>query len=169
MRVTYIRAPLSPTPLLMYSKTEAAQLRQAFWTALGQYMRPILSSEGLPVNWINYKTGLKHVYFRMHADTRQARIGIELTHPDAGIRELFFEQFREVQLMLEEAAGEAWDWEPEAHDEYGQPLSRISRTLSGVNMFDREQWPQLISFFKPRLVALDEFWSTAQYAFDALR
>jgi hypothetical protein len=155
--------------ILMYSKTEAAQIRQAFWTTLGQYMRPVLSAEGVPANWINYKTGIKHVYFRMHADTRRASIGIELTHPDAGIRELFFEQFRELRTMLEEAAGETWTWEADATDEYGQPLSRIYQELTGVNMFNREDWPRLISFFKPRLVALDEFWSSAQYAFDELK
>ncbi|RZK28608.1 MAG: DUF4268 domain-containing protein, partial [Hymenobacter sp.] len=46
----------------MYSKAEATQLRQAFWTTFGQYMAPVPSAEGWPTNWINYKTGLKHVY-----------------------------------------------------------------------------------------------------------
>ena len=84
----------------MYSKTEITQLRQAFWTTFGQYMQPVPSADGGPINWINYKTGLKHVYFRLQADNRHATIGIELTHPDAGLRELFFEQFREVRLLL---------------------------------------------------------------------
>ncbi|MCC3159257.1 DUF4268 domain-containing protein [Hymenobacter sp. 15J16-1T3B] len=153
----------------MYSKTEAAQLRQAFWTAFGQYMQPVPSSEGLPTNWVNYKTGLKHVYFRLHADTRRATVSIDITHPDAGLRELFFEQFQELRAMLEEATGETWTWEPAAVDTNGLPLARIYRELTPVNMFDRNDWPRLISFFKPRIVALDEFWSTAQYAFDELR
>ncbi|MFA6248901.1 MAG: DUF4268 domain-containing protein, partial [Mucilaginibacter sp.] len=49
----------------MYSKDQASQLKQAFWTAFGQYMGPVLSAEGLRTNWINYKTGVKHIYFRM--------------------------------------------------------------------------------------------------------
>lgn len=153
----------------MYSKTEVTQLRQAFWTTFGQYMAPVPSAEGLSTNWINYKTGLKHVYFRLHADGRRALISIELTHPDAGIRELFYEQFREVRRWLEEATGEIWTWEPTAQDSNGQPIARIYQELAPVNLFNREDWPQLISFFKPRLVALDAFWSTAQYAFDELR
>ncbi|UOR05462.1 DUF4268 domain-containing protein [Hymenobacter aerilatus] len=153
----------------MYSKTEVTQLRQAFWTTFGQYMAPVPSAEGLPTNWINYKTGLKHVYFRMHADGRRASIGIELTHPDAGIRELFYEQFKEVRRWLEEATGETWTWEPEAQDANGQFIARIYQELAPANLFNRDDWPRLISFFKPRLVALDEFWSTAQYAFDELR
>ena len=153
----------------MYSKTEATQLRQAFWTTLGQYMQPVPSADGGPVNWMNYKTGLKHVYFRLHADNRHATIGIEITHPDEGLRELFFEQFQELRAMLEEATGETWTWEPAAVNESGQPLARIYQELRPANLFSRDDWPRLIPFFKPRLIALDEFWSTGQYAFDELR
>ena len=155
--------------LPMYSKTEASQLRQAFWTAFGQYMAPVPSAEGGPVSWLNYKTGLKSVYFRLRADGHHATIGIELTHPDAEIRALFFEQFRQLRPLLEEATGEVWTWQAAAPTADGPPHSRIYRTLHPVNLFNRDDWPRLISFFKPRLVALDEFWSTAQYAFDALR
>ena len=153
----------------MYSKTEVTQLRQAFWTTFGQYMAPVPSAEGVPTNWINYKTGLKHVYFRMQADGRRASISIELTHPDAGVRELFFEQFLELKPLLHETLGETWRWEADAVDANGQPLSRIFAELTPVNLFSRDDWPALISFFKPRLMALDEFWSNAQYAFGALR
>lgn len=153
----------------MYSKAEATQLRQAFWTTLGQYMAPVLSAEGMPANWINYKTGLKNVYFRMHADTQRATIGIELTMPDAGIRALFFEQFEELKTLLHEILGETWTWEPAALDANGQPLARISTALAPANLFSRDDWPALISFFKPRLIALDAFWSDAQYAFEALK
>jgi hypothetical protein len=153
----------------MYSKTEVTQLRQAFWTTFGQYMQPVPSAEGVPTNWINYKTGLKHVYFRMHADGRHATIGIELTQPDAGIRELFFEQFEALKLVLHETLGEQWTWEPAAEDANGQIIGRIYQELRPANLFNRDDWPRLISFFKPRIIALDEFWSTAQYAFDELR
>ena len=153
----------------MYSKAEATQLRQAFWTALGQYMAPVPSAEGEATNWINYKTGVKHVYFRMHTDNRQATIAIELTHPDADIRELFFEQFREVAPLLREALNEAWTWEAHATDAQGLPYSRIYTELSPANLFNRDDWPALISFFKPRLIALDAFWADAQWSFEALK
>ncbi|WP_035557467.1 DUF4268 domain-containing protein [Hymenobacter sp. IS2118] len=153
----------------MYSKTEVTQLRQAFWTAFGQYMAPVPSAEGETTNWINYKTGVKHLYFRMQADNRQATIAIELSHPDAGIRELFWEQLLELRLLLHEALGEDWTWEPHATDAHGVPLSRIYRELKPVNLFSRDDWPALISFFKPRMMALDAFWADAQYTFEALK
>ena len=153
----------------MYSKAEVNQLRQAFWTAFGQYMAPVPSAEGDTTNWINYKTGLKHVYFRMQADNHRATIAIELAHPDAGIRELFFEQFMEVRTVLHETLGEEWNWQPDTTDAQGVPFSRIYIELSPVNLFNREDWPALISFFKPRLIALDAFWTDAQYTFEALK
>ena len=153
----------------MYSKAEASRLRQEFWTAFGQYMRPIPAAEGLPTNWINYKTGLKGVYFRLHADNHRARIAIELTHTDADVRALFFEQFEALKTLLHETMGEEWQWELLATDEHGLPLSRIYQELAPANVFSRDSWPALISFFKPRLMALDAFWTDAQYSFEELK
>jgi hypothetical protein len=109
------------------------------------------------------------VYFRLQADNRHASIAIELTQPDAGVRELFFEQFLELKPLLHEALGEPWRWELHTTDANGLPLSRIYTEMQPVNLFNRDDWPALISFFKPRLLALDEFWSGAQYAFEGLR
>jgi hypothetical protein len=153
----------------MYTREQASQIRQAFWTAFGQYMAPVLSAEGMRTNWVNYKTGLKYVFFKLHADKKQASIGIELTHPDEGIQELFFEQFIELRQLLHDAVGEEWEWDLHTTDENGKTISRIFREINGVSVFNQDNWPELISFFKPRIIALDEFWSNAMYSFDELK
>ncbi|MDP9079373.1 MAG: DUF4268 domain-containing protein [Bacteroidota bacterium] len=153
----------------MYSKEEASQLKQEFWTAFGQYISPHQSAEGLRVNWVNYKTGIKHVFFKMQADKRTASIAIELTHPDPGIQELFFEQFKEYKNIFTAVLDEPWEWELHAMDEYGKTVSRIYKQIDGVSIFNKNDWPTLISFFKPRIIALDEFWNDVKYGFDALK
>ena len=153
----------------MYSKDEISQLKQAFWTIFGQYIAPQLSAEGLKINWVNYKTGIKNLYFRMEADKRSASIAIEIAHPDAGIRELFFEQFMELKNILHGYLDEDWDWQLNTPDDSGKTITRIFKQINGVSIFNKNDWPELISFFKPRIIALDEFWSDAKYAFDALR
>jgi hypothetical protein len=153
----------------MYSKDEASQLKQSFWTTFGQYIAPQLSAEGLKINWVNYKTGIKHLYFRMEADKRSASIAIVITHPDAGIQELFFEQFKELKNLLHSSLQEDWDWQLHSIDDSGNTISRIFMQIGGVSIFNKSDWPVLISFFKPRIIALDEFWSDAKYAFDALK
>ncbi|HVW15118.1 MAG TPA: DUF4268 domain-containing protein [Mucilaginibacter sp.] len=153
----------------MFSKEEASRIGQEFWTTFGQYISPQLSAEGQKVNWINYKTGLKYVYFRMEAANRSATIAIQVAHPDPGIRELFFEQFLELKSILHVTLGEEWEWQADYQDEDGKRFSRIYKALNGASIFNKNDWPALISFFKPRIIALDEFWSDAKYAFDALK
>jgi hypothetical protein len=153
----------------MFSKQEASQLRQEFWTVFGQYMRPVLSAEGEKVNWINYKTGIKGIQFRMDADNKMATIGIVIQPKEEGIGELYFEQFTELKKLLEEALGESWTWQPDQYDESGRHFRRIFTSREALSIFRREDWPQLISFFKPRILALDQFWTDARYSFEALQ
>jgi hypothetical protein len=153
----------------MYKKEEAARIKQAFWTAFGKYLSPLPNSEGMKISWVNYHTGFKHVYFRMQADTRRAAIGIELTHPDVEIQEMFFDKFKELKLVLHDTLQEEWAWVLHTHDGNGKTISRIYTSLEPVNVMDQGDWPKIISFFKPRILALDEFWNNAKEGFEELR
>lgn len=153
----------------MFKRQEASHLRKEFWTTFGQYMSPVPSAEGMRINWINYKTGLKHVYFRMDVNQNLATIAITLEHREAGIRELYFQQFEELKTLLHKSLGEPWQWQLQAHTHDGKIIARIYKGLPDVSIFNREQWPELISFFKPRIIALDQFWENARYSFEALK
>lgn len=152
----------------MFSREEAARLRQQFWISFGQYMKPILGAEGLPVNWVNYKTGVKQVFFRMDAEKKSASIAIEIAHPDAGLRELFFEQFQEFKLLLEGVLDEQWDWQLSTTNSYDKQVARIERVLPNVSVYNQQQWPAIIAFLKPRIIALDEFWTDVKPVFEDL-
>lgn len=152
----------------MFSREEASRKRQEFWTTFGRYMRPVPSSEGFKVNWINYHTRVKDVYFRMDAGPKSARISITLEHRDSGVREMFYEQFLELQNLLHTTLEEEWVWEPAVTLPDGKQISRISLELPDVSILNTDHWPDLISFFKPRIIALDSFWENARYSFEAL-
>lgn len=147
----------------MYQKAEISRVKQAFWTTFGQYMKPVLSADQQPVNWINYKTGFRHLYFRMDA-LNTARIGIDISQPDKGIQQLYYDQFLLLKGMFEETIGEEWTWRPPAV----ACNAGIFRQLDGYSIMNKENWPYLISFFKQRIIALDAFWSQAKYAFESL-
>ena len=153
----------------LYSKDQASAIKQSFWTAFGQYMALQPSAEGSRVNWINYKTGIKHLYFKLDAGQKSGSIMIEISHPDPAIQELIFEQFKELKNILNGYLGEEWSWELHVPDDYGKIISRIVRRIDDVSVFKQEDWPTLIAFLKPRLIALDQFWSDAQYSFDLFR
>jgi hypothetical protein len=153
----------------LYSRDQASQIKQAFWTAFGQYIAPQLSADGMRINWINYKTGIKHLSFKMQAEKRSAFIAIEIAHPDAGMQELMFEQFKELKAVFNGSVHEEWDWQLHTTDDNHKTVSRIIKTLPNASIFNQNDWPALISFFKPRIIALDDFWSTAQYSFELFK
>lgn len=105
----------------------------------------------------------------MEADQKQAFIAIVLAHHDIEIQQLFFEQFLELKKILQERIGEPWEWELHANNEHGKVISRIYKAIAPVNIFNQNDWSSLISFFKPRIIALDDFWSDARYTFEALK
>jgi len=152
----------------MYSKEEASKLRQQFWITFGKYMKPIPSAEGLEINWVNYKTGVKNIFFRMNAEQKFAVISIDITHPDQETRMLYFEQFKAFKILFNEALNEEWTWETETVNDFGAPLSRISTELNGVSIFNQNDWQALISFLKPRIIALDQFWTDVKPIFESI-
>jgi hypothetical protein len=153
----------------MYTKQEVSKQKQAFWTAFGKYMQPVLSADGLDIGWVNYKTGIAGIGFKMDVDNKRAEIAIVLSHTDTALQQRLYDNFVLLQNMLPDLpeAGD-WLWQPAIPDEYGKPISKISKQLTGVSIFRQEDWPAVISFLKPHIIALDEFWSMAKDSFDAI-
>lgn len=135
--------------------------------AFGKYLKPIPGATGESTNWVNYKTGVKNIFFRTNADNRSASIAIELTHKDHITRQVYFEQFDAFKSLLHAAVGEEWLWESQTLRD-GHAISSIGITLHDVSIFDKNDWPKIISFLKPRLIALDEFWADVKLVFEAL-
>jgi hypothetical protein len=75
----------------------------------------------------------------------------------------------QYETMLRQLLGEQWSWKLHTGDEHGKQVSRIMKELYGKNVFNKENWPELISFFKPRMITLDEFWNEVKYSFEAMR
>ena len=164
--INFLRYHNRPYFAFMYSRQEATQLRKNFWTSFGQYMRPIPGAGDVHVNWLNYKTGIKHLYFRMDADHNRATIAIEFRHPDRVLRQNYFAKFQQLEKLFHQTTEESWQWQLQAKDEYGKEVSRISTQLKNVNVFNVNDWPVIISFLKPRMLALDTFWTMVKDGFE---
>lgn len=143
-----------------------SQLNQEFWTTLGQYLSPVLSADGEKINWINYKTGEKHIRFIMLADDNIATIAIELSHKDLDVQQWYFEKFVQLKKILEIETGIEWNWQPMQQDEYGKTISKILISQEGLTILNKSDWAKLISFFKTNMIALDAFWCQHKFAFE---
>lgn len=147
----------------MDSKQSPALIRQQFWTIYGQYMRPIPSASGEKINWVNYKTGIKFIRFIMQSNHGKVCIGIELSHPETSIRDQQFKLLQNLKTTFEVMCGAGWHWKENIESE-GKRISIISTSINGMHILNRDDWPTIISFFKAKIIALDQFWNEYQWA-----
>jgi hypothetical protein len=153
----------------MYGKEESIALRKLFWTSFGKYIGHNKSASGKKGKWLNYKTGVKDIYFRMDVDKKTAKVSIDLQHSDPGIRVLFFEQFKEVKTVFESTTNSSdWIWLEEYTDNFNKQISRIYVEIENVNLYDKNTWNVIFPFFSKHLLALDEFWEEFKDLFKQL-
>ncbi len=149
----------------MYSNEQISKLKTQFWTSFGQYMKPVPGASGIPVNWINYKTGIRHIHFKMDADNTKAVIAIEIPHPNNEERLHYYNQFLSLKNLLTTTTTFNWQWNETVQTEH-RTISSISLQLDGVNILDQADWPAIISFLKSRIIALDAFWDLVKEGFE---
>lgn len=149
----------------MYTKEEASKVKAQFWTSFGQYMKPIPGASGQPVNWINYKTGIKHIHFKMDADNKKASIAIEIAHQQEDQRLHYYNHLLSLKKLLESTTGFTWQWNETLHNEH-KTISSISQQLDDIKVLNQANWPAIISFLKPRIIALDAFWYLVKDGFE---
>lgn len=152
----------------MRKRDEVRELHEEFYHGFGQRMKRHEGADGTRVRWATYRSGLRDVYFRLEANGKVARVCIDIQHKDEGIRALFFEQFQEFRMLLEDALGPGVEWEERHFLRSGAEVARIGVTLGGLNLYDRMHWSKLWDFFEEKMLALDEFWVDVREVFYAL-
>lgn len=143
----------------MFTKEEEKQIRLDFWGELNAQLERTRGVNGNKVNWTNFNTRIKHLYFRMEADQFGVRLCIDLQFPDEGIRSLFYEQFTEFENKLNHHFGDALVWIPQFDHSNGKEIARIAAEKDGLNLFKREDWPVMHSFLLENFKKLERFWS----------
>jgi|APGre2960657404_1045060.scaffolds.fasta_scaffold02229_6 hypothetical protein len=149
----------------MYSKEQTAKVKTQFWTSFGQYMKPAPGASGIPVNWINYKTGIRHIHFKMDVDNNKAVIAVEISHSQEEQRSHYYNQFLSLKNLLIATTAFNWQWN-ETPETGHKTISIISQQLDGINILNQADWPAIISFLKPRIMALDAFWELVKDVFE---
>lgn len=148
----------------MHLDKSASLLTQQFWTVFGQYMAPIPSADGEKINWINYKTEVRFIRFRLQSINSIASVAIELSHPDINVQQQQFEQLGLFKKQFQQICATDWRWRKMNKDERNKITCSIETSIENVSIMNESQWPQIISFFKPRLISLDNFWCSYKFA-----
>ncbi len=150
----------------MYSVEEASAARQKFWTTFGKYMQPVPNADAKKINWVNYKTGIKGIFFKMNANSNFASIAIEFSSKNSVLQHQYFQIFTTFTKQFSEIVGIDWVYNEFGFDENVNSISTVSLQLKKVNVFKESDWPTIITFFKTNLIALDTFWVEYKFAFE---
>lgn len=152
----------------MFTREEASKIKEKFWKTFGQYMSPIPSADGRVkgMNWINYKTGIKGIQFKMDVHHQAASIALTVIDKDGTVRALLWDRVLEARKLLMESIGDNWEWYDDAMNEWGQALMKVEMELPGVSIYKESDWPQIISFLKTHIIQLDDFWVNYGFLFD---
>ena len=142
----------------MYSRNQIARLKHGFWTSFGRYMLPVQSAGYEKVNWVNYKTGVKGIFFKMEVGLNGAILSIQITGDELQ-RKNSYQKLLQLKNVFENSVPGNWEWVIEKQDENGQFICTIESTLTGVNITDKNDWPEIISFLKSGMIGLDKYWN----------
>ena len=151
----------------MWSKEEARNRNIRFYTNFGVYMKKHAGEYGEKIRWVNYRTGVNSIRFKIEAFKNTSRVCIDIVNKDEGVREVFFEQFEEFKTLLSNSMNPL-DWIKEYRIDSGVYITRIFTEINGPSINQESDWGDIYRFFEKNLIALHEFWEISQDVFQDL-
>ncbi len=130
-------------------------------------MKKYTPKYGEKIRWVNYRTGLNSIIFKIETDKKASSICIDIVSTDLGVREVLFEQFEELNLLLSKKM-DRLIWEKNYRIDSGVYISRIYTELIGPSINKESDWGEIYLFFEKNLVALHDFWEMSQEIFKDL-
>lgn len=143
----------------MYNKEELKQIRADFWESFRRRMEKVRSANGKRKNWVNYKSNIRAVYFRMDVTDKEAYLAIDIQFKDAGIREIVWEQFMETAALMRSLIGDEMDYLQDIEVADGTFANRIKWALPDVSLFNPEDHDTILEYLAEKMQGLDEFWT----------
>lgn len=132
----------------MFSKEEAANLREEFWTSFGK---------SFPRKWILYRTKIKGLSFKFDAGRKDLHVVIEINSNNNAKNELLFEQFQALQSILTDCLPTiVYD------DNYtlssGKSVHWIYISYPNkFSIYNKNTWRGAFLFMKEKMTILEEF------------
>ncbi|MFT4838522.1 MAG: hypothetical protein ACJAWA_001768 [Nonlabens sp.] len=132
----------------MYSKEEAKNVRQQFWTMFGKrYDR----------KWLLYDTKLKDINLKFSFEDRRALVSIDINHDDAIFRAYYYEKLISLENIMKEEVSDELVFEENYILESGKTISRVFVMYEGVKIQKQTDWPEVYQFFYTYMDRLESF------------
>ncbi len=152
----------------MLKKEELRHLRIDFWSEFENFNKKKRTANNRKINWANYRSGIKDIYFRLDFSTSEAYLSIDLQMRDPGVRELVWDQFMETENLLKQFVGEPILFEKDVLTKEHLEIHRILWKLDDVSIINKSDYPKVIQYLSEKIQGLDAFWFEFSDLFVAL-
>ncbi len=145
----------------MLSKEEAQEIRHAFWHKLESKSRRLPGQNGKPIRWIGDHTGIKGLDLRFDLTDGRVIVAIEInTHSEAKDEKLW-EHLTQCKTLIEHHFEQPLTWDKGFVREAGNIVARVYTSTTG-NIYDKEQWPDMIHFMIDNMLRMEEAYREIQ-------
>lgn len=132
----------------MFSREEAKQIRQEFWTSFGKEF---------PHKWLLYNTKMKEIQLKFTFDHKVAQVSLDVVDHDELIRSYYYEKLISLKTVLTESYLPEIIFAEEYELPEGKTISRIYVELDGVNVYNHKYWPEVKNFLAENMLKMEEF------------
>lgn len=133
----------------MFSKKEAQQIKQEFWTVFGH---------AFPRKWLLYDTKIKDFSFKFNADSRKAEVSLDIEMKDDLYRNAYYEKIWSLENMLKDYVGD-FNKDEFYTNESGKVFSRYWVELHNVSVYNKDTWREIFEFFVEKMDGFERFYA----------
>ncbi|WP_295182370.1 DUF4268 domain-containing protein [uncultured Christiangramia sp.] len=137
----------------MFSREEAKQIRQEFWTSFGKEF---------PHKWLLYNTKMKEIQLKFSFEHKVAQVSLDITDADELIRDYYFEKLLSLKTVLKDSYLPEIIFVKDYVLPEGKTVSRIYVEKEGVNIYNKKFWPEVKQFLAENMLKLEEFFDDFQ-------
>lgn len=151
----------------MFYNEEEKQIREEFWKRFRNYSSIRRKQKGKSSKWIMNNTKIPQLKLKFEYDNSKALVGIDIETRNVDKRIELFGKLEEFKTLLEKGMNTEMNWELEYLLPNNKSISRIFVELTDVNIYNKEDWPKVFSFFYKNMMKLEnfyeEYWEVLKY------
>ena len=138
----------------MFNREEKKEINTKFWAGYKTYCY----NKRIKRRWLMSRISIKSTQLKFYADHEKALVLFQIDNKSEEKRKEIYSYFYAFRKLWDKEAGEGLVW-AENYDEIEQKtLSAIYFELKGVNMYKKEDYEKIYSFFASKMIILEDIY-----------
>lgn len=135
----------------MYSKEESKKLRVEFWNTFGSLSKKKRRKQA----WVLYNTKVKNLNLKFIAEQKYCSVVMDIEYKNENKRHQFYNNMLSLQTVFNSEFNDNLIWEKDFFIDGEKEVSRIHTDLKDVNIYRKEDWPNIFEFLFNNMTILE--------------